>query len=296
MVLGVVMTMLNLILNIVFINGIGPIPPFGTAGAAIGTSIATGIIGLYMIFKMWNGGWVVCFRQGVDWRPNWSVIRSLFKFGIPSGFEGIAVSIGGVIMLSFIDKLVQSAAAQAAYVISYSQLFSLVTFASIGLMSAASTVAGQNLGAGYHDRAHAAVSTAARIGLAGSAFVGIFFFFFPRQLLAIFGMNEGDAADIGVQLLQVLSISGLFVSTASAYIGGLRGTGDTKGALYISFISQVVIPVSICFVIHRFGTLEPIHIWLAILTGQIANCGLSVFRFLQGKWRNIPIDTYSPSA
>ena len=136
----------------------------------------------------------------------------------------------------------------------------------------------------------------ARFGLAGSAFIGIFFFFFPEQLLGIFGMTDPDAVSIGVQLLRVLSVSGLFISVALTYTGGLQGTGDTKSPLYISIISQVIIPLGICFGISEFGTLEPIHIWVAILAGHIARCTLSVIRFLQGKWRNIAIDIESTSA
>ena len=43
------------------------------------------------------------------------------------------------------------------------------------------------------------------------------------------------------------------------------------------------------------GTLEPIHIWLAILAGHITRCTLSIARFMQGKWRNIAIDIESTS-
>jgi Na+-driven multidrug efflux pump len=214
----------------------------------------------------------------------------LFKFGLPTGIQGIAMNIGGVLMLSFIGSLAQSAAAQAAFAVSYTQLFSLVTWTSVGLMGAAAAVAGQNLGAGNPDRAFAAVNTAARFGLIGSAFLGIFFFFFPMQLLAIFGMTDPDAVAIGVQLLRVLAVSGLFISVALTYTGGLQGTGDTKSPLYISIISQVLIPLGICFAINRFGTLEPLDIWLAILAGHIARCVLSLTRFLQGKWRTIAID------
>ena len=39
-----------------------------------------------------------------------------------------------------------------AFAVSYSQLFSLVTWTSVGLMGAAAAVAGQNLGAGNPDR------------------------------------------------------------------------------------------------------------------------------------------------
>jgi putative MATE family efflux protein len=290
MVIGIVMTVLNLVLNVILIRGLGPIPAFGTAGSAIGTSIATGIVGGYAIYKMWSGGWVVGFPRGQGWGPDWSVIRSLFKFGLPAGIQGIAMNVGGVLMLSFIGSLAQSAAAQAAFAVSYTQLFSLITWTSMGLMGAAAAVAGQNLGAGHPDRAYAGVNTAARFGLLGAAFIGIFFFFFPEQLLAIFGMRDADAVAIGVQLLRVLSVSGLFIAVALTYTGGLQGSGDTKSPLYISIISQVIIPLGICFVIKQTSHLEPIHIWLAILAGHVTRCGLSIIRFLQGKWRNIAVD------
>ena len=37
-------------------------------------------------------------------------------------------------------------------------------------------------------------------------------------------------------------------------------------------------------------TLEPIHVWLAILAGHMTRCALSVIRFRQGKWRGIRVD------
>src|SRR4026208_1736584 len=115
----------------------------------------------------------------MSYRPDWDIIRSLFRFGLPTGIQGIAMNVGGMFMLAFIGSLAQSAAAQAAFAVSYSQLFSLITWTSVGLMGAAAAVAGQTLGAGHPDRADAAVHVAARIGLAGAAFVGVFFFFFP---------------------------------------------------------------------------------------------------------------------
>ena len=96
--------------------------------------------------------------------------------------------------------------------------------------------------------------------------------------------------EIGVQLLRVLSVSGLFIAVALTYTGGLQGTGDTQSPLYISIVSQVVVPLGICFVIQQTGTLEPIDIWLAILVGHVTRCGLSVLRFSQGRWRGIEVE------
>jgi Na+-driven multidrug efflux pump len=193
-------------------------------------------------------------------------------------------------MLAFIGSLAQSAAAQAAFAISYSQLFSLITWTSIGLLGAAAAVAGQNLGAGRPDRADAAVHIAARFGLAGAAIIGFFFLFFPQQLLAVFGMREPAVVEIGVQLLRVLSVSGLFIAVALTYTGGLQGTGDTKSPLYISIVSQIAVPLGICFLVRRFSTLDPIDIWVAILCGHATRSALSMFRFHQEKWRAIRVD------
>lgn len=296
MVLGITMTVLNLLLNIVLIRGLGPIPEFGTKGAAMGTCIASGAIALYAFGKLWRGDWVVSIPRGKvgesflqRFGPDWSIIKAIFKFGLPTGIQGIAMNIGGVFMLSFIGSLAQSAAAQAAFAVSYTELFSLVTWTSVGLMGAAAAVAGQNLGAGQPDRADAAVHAAARFGFAGALVVGVFFLFLPRQLLAIFGMHDPVVVEIGVQLLRVLSLSGLFIAVALTYTGGLQGTGDTRSPLYISIISQILVPLGICFVIQQTSTLAPLDIWFAILVGHATRCLLSVVRFKQGRWRTIAV-------
>jgi Na+-driven multidrug efflux pump len=242
------------------------------------------------LYHLWNGTWVVAFPRQHGYRPDWTIIRSLFRFGLPTGIQGIAMNVGGVLMLSFIGSLAQSAAAQAAFAVSYSQLFSLITWTSVGLMGAAAAVAGQNLGAGNPERSAQAVHVAARYGLTGAALIGSLFLFFPAPLLAIFGMHGGPVVAIGVQLLRVLSVSGLFIAVALTYTGGLQGTGDTKSPLYISIISQVIVPLGICFVIERTGRLAPIDIWIAILVGHMTRCGLSIWRFRQGKWRTIRVD------
>jgi len=292
MMLGIGMTVLNLVLNIVLIRGLGPIPAFGTKGSAMGTCIASGLVAIYALSRLWSGKWVVSIPRGDgnSFRPDWVIIKSIFKFGLPTGIQGIAMNIGGVFMLAFIGSLAQSAAAQAAFAVSYTELFSLITWTSVGLMGAAAAVAGQNLGAGNPDRADAAVHVAARFGFAGAAFVALFFLVFPRQLLAIFGMHDPAVVEIRVQLLRVLSSSGLLISVALTFTGGLQGTGDTKSPLYISIISQIVVPLGLCFVIQRTSTLDPIDIWSAILAGHATRCVLSVLRFKQGKWRNIAVD------
>ena len=288
--LGVSMTVLNIIFNVILIRGLGPIPAMGTAGAALGTAIASGIVSLYAIYHLFRGDCVIQFSRQTDWRPDWTIIRSLFKFGLPTGVQGIAMNVAGVLLLRFIGSLEQSAAAQAAYTIGYTELFSMITWTSVGLMGAAATIAGQNLGAGHPDRAVQGVNTAARIGVTVAAVVGLLFVAMPHALLGIFGAHTGEVAQMGEVLLQYLAVSGFFITVALVYTGGLQGTGDTRSPLYITLASQIAIPIGMCTVIQLLRPLQATDIWTAIVFGHFTRALLSVMRFRQGKWRHIAVE------
>jgi putative MATE family efflux protein len=283
--LGVVMTVLNIGLNIVLITGVGPFPRLGTLGSAIGSAIAGWAIAIYALWRLIHGGWGVQFPRHHGFAPDWKIIRELFRIGLPGGVQGIAMNIGGVFMLTFIKSVPQSTAAQAAFVVCYGQIFSLITWTAQGMLGAAATVAGQNLGAKQPDRTDAAVHVAARYAFMGAAILGLFFLIIPRQLIGVFGITDPEV--VSITLMRVLSVSGLMIAVALTYTGGLQGTGDTKSPLYISIVSQVIVPLGICSIVQMVTTLEPLHIWLAIFAGHTMRCLLSVWRFRQGKWRAI---------
>ncbi len=287
---GIALTVLNIVFNVVLIRGLGPIPAFGTAGAAMGTVLAGILLSGLALHRLVRRRWVVGFPTGLGWGPDWGIIRALFRFGLPTGLQGVAMNVGGVLLLRFIDSLPESAEAQAAYAIGYTELFSLITWTSVGLMGATAAVAGQNLGAGHPDRSAAAPWVAARIGMVVAAVVAAMFLAIPRLLLAAFGMTDPAVVEVGVLLLRFLSVSGFFITVALTYTGGLQGTGDTKGPFYISVISQLVVPLGMCALIQAIRGLTAADIWLAILLGHVTRCTLSVGRFRQGRWRSIRVE------
>jgi putative MATE family efflux protein len=282
--LGVTMTVLTVVFNVMLI------PAFGTLGAALGTIASSTIVAAYGMWRLFTPGSVIHFDSHMDRRPDFVIIRSLFRFGLPTGVQGIAMNVAGVLLLRFIGSLEHSAAAQAAYAVGYTELFSLITWTSVGLMGASATIAGQNLGAGNPERAIHGVAVASRIGLAVAAVVGALFVLIPEYLLGVFGMTEPLVTDLGEELLMYLSISGFFITVALSYTGGLQGTGDTRSPLFISIVSQIGIPIGLCLMFQASGGLEPREIWMAIVLGHLTRAVLSVTRFKQGKWRQIAVD------
>jgi putative MATE family efflux protein len=295
--LGVLLTVLNIVCNVAFITGLGPLPRLGTAGAAVGTTVAGLTMSAIAVYLLLSGRLPVVWHRGMDWRPDWSIIRELFRFGLPAGMQGIAMNVAGVLLLRFIGSLAQSAQAQAAYAVSYTELFSFITWTSVGLMGAAATVAGQNLGARRPERTVHGVHVAAGLGLGLAVVIGLLFVTIPRSLLGLFGMTDPTVVGLGVQLLAFLSVSGLFITVALTYTGGLQGTGDTRSPLYISIVSQIVVPLGLCALLQATRGLRPVDIWTAILIGHMTRCALSIWRFRQGKWRSIRVELQpSPAA
>ncbi len=287
--LGIALTVLNVVLNVILIRGLGPIPAFGTRGAAMGSVIAAGVVAAYAFYLMFAGPLVVRFSHLKSWRPDWQIISRVFRFGLPTGFQGIAMNVGGVLIMRYVGSLAQSAEAQAAFAVGYTQLFSLITWTSTALMAAAATVAGQNLGANHPDRAASAPRAAAMLGLLIAVPIGLLFLLAPEALLGVFGMEDPAVLALGRQLLVFLSISGVFLTAALSYTGGLQGTGDTRSPMYISLVSQVVLPLGVCAAIDAVRGLEPGDIWFAIVLGHFARCVLSIGRFQQGKWKDIEV-------
>jgi putative MATE family efflux protein len=282
--LGAAMTILTIVFNVILI------PRLGTIGAAYGTIASSSLVSGYGVWRLFAPHSVIRFRKGMDLSPDFSIIRSLFRFGLPTGVQGIAMNIGGVFLLRFIGSLQHSAAAQAAYAVCYTELFSLITWTSVGLLGASSTIAGQNLGANKPDRAVRGVAVASRIGLGVAAVIGLTFLLIPEVLLAIFGMKDPLVTSIGTQLLRYLSVSGFFITVALSYTGGLQGTGDTRSPLFISIVSQIGVPIGMCAILQTMRPLHPADIWLAIVLGHLTRAVLSVLRFRQGKWRHIEVD------
>ncbi len=85
-------------------------------------------------------------------------------------------------------------------------------------------------------------------------------------------------------------MSGFFITVALTYTGGLQGTGDTRSPLYITLVSQVLVPLGLCATLQSLGRLDAAGVWSAIVLGHFTRCSLSVLRFKQGKWRHIVVD------
>src|SRR2546427_460793 len=89
--LGVLLTVLNIACNVAFITGLGPLPRLGTAGAAVGTTVAGLVMSGSAVYLLLSGRLPVVWHREMDWRPGWGIIRGLFRLGLPTGVQGVGI-------------------------------------------------------------------------------------------------------------------------------------------------------------------------------------------------------------
>ncbi len=286
--MGIQMTTLNVVLTVVLVRGLGVIPALGTQGAGIATAVASGVTALTGLYLLLTRRLVIGLtpRFSLDWR----ILRQIFQIGLPAGLQVIVINITSVVLVRYVGSLEHSAQAQAAYAVAYFEIFALVTWTASAVMTAAATVAGQNLGAERPERTARTPLTAVAVGLAVTVPLAVSFLLAPRWWLGLFAMNDPQVQRLGVELLAFLSVTSVFMTVALGYTGALQGTGDTRNPLLITLVSQVALPLGLCAGLDHFSSLTAPGIWLAITTGHFVRCLLSVFCFRRGRWRRLEVE------
>jgi len=165
-----------------FILGIGPLPPLGVAGAAWGTGMAavlTCVIG-YVYLLRFNP---YINMRNWDYSLDWHIIREVFVIGVPASLQMIVISLAGVIIVALVNRY--GTAVTAAFGIGV-QVDMLATIPFMSISMAASTIAGQNLGAQKLERVFETLRTAVYFGLAIGLLCTAVLLIFPEQIGGIF--------------------------------------------------------------------------------------------------------------
>ena len=291
--LAILSTLLNIGISLVLIPGWGPIPAFGTIGAALGTVIAPTITVLLALYLIVRGHTIIAPPRPAMWIPDLRIMATVVRIGVPTGIQGVLLNIGGVFLIRYIGLLPNGSAAQAAYSIGYAQLFSLVTWIAFGLRVASGTLMGQNIGAGDPERGKQSVRLAAMVGSAWATLIGVVFWLFPSLLLGWFNVTTDPVLGMGRSLLQYLSASGVALAATLALTGALQGAGETKKPMYIAFITQILVLLGICQGLYALNRLYVEGIWAAILVAQTSRLAMTwwVFRTKAWAYRHIEIPT-----
>jgi len=280
----VILTLFNITFVPLLIVGIGPVPPLGVAGAALGSSLAavvTSVIG-YLYLLQYNP--YVNVRQW-NYSLDWRIIRQVFTIGVPASLQMMVVSLASVFIVALVNR--HGAHVTAAFGIGLQiDMLATIPFMSIGI--AATSIAGQNLGARRMDRVSETLRTSILFALAIACVCTGALFFFSRDIGAIFLKASADnAAVLDVVENYYHYLAFIFPCFAIIFVvhGVLRSAGDTVALFVLSFLAMFVICIPLAYLLSGPAGLAENGIWAAMLSSSALAVGFNWIYYKGGRWK-----------
>lgn len=285
LVTNIAANIVNMCFNIVLINGIGPFPRMGVAGAAIATSIGN-IVGFGIaVASLLKHGTFLSFRFKVPWKIDMETISSVLKVSSGAIVEQVFMRIGFFTYVRTVASL--GTVAYGTHQICMNILNLSFSFGD-GLGVGASALVGRSLGEKRPDMAMIYGKVAQRLAIAMSCIICLLFIFGRTFLVGMFTDDPGILA-VGSNIMLIMAAT-CFLQTSQVVISGcLRGAGDTR---YVAMTSLICITFVRPFTTWLFAF--PIGwglygAWFSLFLDQIFRFVLNFSRFARGKWSRIEL-------
>lgn len=273
-------TVINIILDPLFILGVGPFPKMGIAGAALATTIAQAISFIIAVIYLNRKGDLLTFNVKY-FKFDRELTKKTVKIGVPAGIQMSVVSVGMLVVSAIINSFGTQTVASFGMA---SRLDQFAMLPSQSISMATSAIAGQNIGAGKDENVKQAVrwSTIFAVGIA--AVITLTAQLAPRALLSLFS-SDAELLALGEHNLRILSLAYIPSAVMFITIGLLRGAGDTFPTMVFSITSLWIIRVPLAKFLSGFPGLGADGIWIAVVTSAVISMLMSRIYYATGKWK-----------
>ncbi len=272
---------LNIVLDPVLIFGLGPFPRMGTDGAALASIFSQGVAGALFILLIIRGKLAFKFSLLPKLDLDLSMVWRILRVGIPASSAWILFSV----VYLFINRIVALFGTEAIAALGIGNRMESISFLTcFGLSIAASTLVGQNLGAGKPERSAQAAWQTAGIAVLFTGFVATMFFAFPRQIASIF-ISDPQVVEIGIGYLRILALSQMFMALEIVFEGSFAGAGNTIPPMIVSVSGSLArIPIAYLLAVHWGMGIT--GVWWAIASTSVVKGIVLTYWFSRGGWKS----------
>lgn len=285
----IISTVLNGILDVVFIMGIGPIPSLGVAGAALATVIAQGVSYILSVIYLSKKGHLISFRLS-ELKFDRQIMMKILSLGIPSAAQQFIVSSGLLALSGIINSF--GADVIAGFGVG-SKVDSFAMLPAMTLSMAASTVTGQCIGAGRKEKVKEVLKNGAVLSVIISAATILFVYTLGRPSLYLF-TQEVRVIDIGMNYLKIVSLCYIFLGLNFLFAGILRGAGEIWVNTLITALGFFGIRVPLAAYLSSMPALGSSGIWIAIAISFSLSCIMNGSYYATGRWKKKRIIRHNP--
>lgn len=261
----------NIVLDPLFIFGIGPFPRMEVAGAAVATVIGQILAMLFAIYIFFFKKHAVQVHVR-NFKPSLKIIKNIYAVGFPSI---IMQSISSVLVVGLNAILMGFSEAAVSVHGIYYKMQSFVFMPVFGLNQGLMPIMGYNFGAKNKDRLHSAI----RYGCIIAAFImlcgTVIFWFFPAQILSLFNAND-DILNMGIKAMRFISLSFLPAAIDIIFSTTFQAVGKGFSSMILSLLRQLVFILPAALVLSNFGVNA---VWFAYPIAEVGALIVAIFLY-----------------
>ncbi len=270
---------LNIVLDIVFVCFLN----MEVFGAALATVIGQGVSFVVSIV------YLILHKEsfGFDFKPasfriDGPSLKKLVALGVPMAFQSAAVFFSKIVLSAWINM---SGVVFSALGGVYNKVNTMAAVVSNSFTTAGSSMVGQNLGAGKHERVPRILRTVLFSGLLITVFGSVFMLFFSDTVFRMFTSDEAVLAEVGILVIPII-LNFFGCATRSMAFSLINGSGNTKLNLAVAILDGLISRMGFAALLGFACGLGCLGFWYGdVVAGFVPFIIGSTF-YLSGRWKN----------
>ncbi len=253
----------------------------GVVGAAIATLGSRILSAVLLLALLRNEALPISIRDYRRIRPDWAVIGTVLRVGVPTGVENSMFQLGKLVVQSTVSTMGSAVMAAQAMLQTLDSVQCMAGQAiGLGLL----TVAGQCMGAGRVDETKKYTVRFCLLSELSLVIMGVILWGACPAIVRVAGMSAESAA-LTVRMIVLINVAkALFWATAFTLPNGMRAAGDVRFSATVSALSMWIFRVGGCLVLCRVFHMELLGVWLAWFADWVVRSAVYLWRWHSGKW------------
>lgn len=288
MKVNIFMNIINVLMSYILIYGIDIQNPHwhivlvgkGVIGAAMGIAIAriTGaVISLFILIRGTNS---LKLRHPFKFKPDKSILMSIFSIGIPAGLESLLFNGGKLITQVYIVGLGTESIA-ANYIAG--SVASILNVPGNAFAIAATAIVGQNFGRNNIKEAKNSLIYSTKLSTLCLTVVGAACFPLANALASLYTPNI-TIINMAGHLLKLNSVFMIIWSLSFVLPAGLKGAGDAKYTLVTSIVGMWLFRIILGYILCITLRLGVAGVWMGMFIDWSVRGILFVIRLNGNSW------------
>ena len=278
-----VATVVNLVLDLVFVAGLG----MGPFGAALATVIGQAVSFLWALYYLYRHKEAFGFDfKPASFKPDPEVLPKLIKLGLPMILQSAAINFSMLFVNSYINGygVVASAVTGVG-----NKLGSITAVVTNALSTAGSSMVGQNIGAGKYHRVPKIIGVSMVVDLAFAALLSFLTICFPRTIFGLFN-DDPQVLDMAMTYIPVAVLLYVGFAMRSPFFALINGSGNAKLNLIVGLLDGVICRVGLAMLMGIAMGMGIMGFWLGNAFAGYMPFLIGGVYFLTGKWKKRLVD------